>query len=334
MNYTTNTHHFSTSLHSLRSPENVDSPEIKKGDIIGVNGKTRLIYNGERVIEHFPPEPSNLQPSNLQPTELDFQAIRVIRQRETHHRIIQSIMENGELPKQYINSVQLQETIEELGVSQEQLFEECKTNRTLAVLLARNIAKKASRQGTCDENLQITVCHEVARQFGISIENLGVRAYRPTKTGHILTQDELTARKVPNNECLKSFDGKISGTIRGWIFAKVVYGSGGHQDSVFVESDIMCEWVKRFRDPEQNELFVVLIDTDLTKKMDTLQQKYKDVEGLCIMNHVAFQQYIIDTFSGKRREEGGTDVSLVGSSSSEKGVYAEDELSPSRYPHS
>jgi hypothetical protein len=276
----------------------------EKGDIIGVNGKTRVNSDELRSPE-FPRTPSATRPEyftiyngvRIQPKKLDFQSIRANRQRETHDQIVQSIMENGELPKQYINTVQLHEAIEELGISQEQLFEECKTNRTLAVLLARNIAKKASRQGTRDENLQITVCDGVAQHFGICIENLGVRSYRPTKTGHILTQDELNARQVPNNECLKSFDGKISGAINGWIFAKVVYGSGGHQDNVFEESDIMCKWVKQFRDHDKNELFVILIETDLVKKLDTLQQKYKGVDGLCIMNHVEFQQYIIDTFS-------------------------------------
>jgi len=39
---------------------------------------------------------------------------------------------------------------------------------------------------------------------------------------------------------LKSFDAKISGIINGWIFAKITYTNGGHQDNVFVRSSSIC----------------------------------------------------------------------------------------------
>ena len=83
-------------------------------------------------------------------------------------------------------------------------------------------------------------------------------------------------KKILKDECLKSFDGKISGKLFGWLFAKVVFGSGGHQDNVFEEADNLCCWVKKFHRDSEN-LFVILIDTDLEDKFNKLKSKYHEM---------------------------------------------------------
>ena len=246
-------------------------------------------------------ESAELQNIAIVPTQIDFEHVRIERQADNHRKIVASIMLKCELPMEYINTVALNQVLEETQKTQEQLIADCRENNTMATLFARNISKKTSRQGTRDEQLQMTVCNDTTSKCGIFIENLDVRAYRPTKHGEILTQDQLVSRNIPKDERLKSFDGKISGKINGFMFAKVVYGSGGHQDSVFEEADTMCAWIKQFRNPEKDEVFVILIDTNLTKKMTILQTKYAGVDGLIIMNHVQFQQYIISKYSNLLR---------------------------------
>lgn len=233
--------------------------------------------------------------SRIHPTQLDFKNIRDTRQQETNNSIRQSIL-SGKLQKSLINENELQRVLTETGRSAVQLIDECRHNELAATILSGRIAKKSSRQGTRDEELQLQTCHITTQLCGVNIENLGVLAYRPTKNGEILSGSEIGTRGIPKDECLKSFDGKITGKMRGWIFAKVVYGSGGHQDNVFEEADIICNWVSRFRELNSNDIFVILIDTDLHRKYDTLKAKYSGVNGLLIVNHVEFQQYVIDTY--------------------------------------
>ena len=95
--------------------------------------------------------------------------------------------------------------------------------------------------------------------------------------------------------CWKSFDGRIEGNLTGWIFAKVVFSSGGHQDNVFEEADILCNWVLTYMQ-ECSELFVILIDTNLTEKLNVIKSKYATTKNLLIVNHFGFQTYLIDNY--------------------------------------
>jgi hypothetical protein len=70
-------------------------------------------------------------------------------------------------------------------------------------------------------------------------------------------------------------------------------GNGGHQDNVFEEAHTFCEWVCKFGNT--TELYVVLIDTDLTSQFNELKKKYHK-NNLLVVNHVDFQQYMIDKF--------------------------------------
>ena len=54
------------------------------------------------------------------------------------------------------------------------------------------------------------------------------------KKGCILTNNQYKKSGLKKNDCLKSFDAKISGLVKGWVFAKVAFGEVGHQDNVLV----------------------------------------------------------------------------------------------------
>lgn len=229
------------------------------------------------------------------PRVLDFKNIRESRQKETNQIIIHNII--NDIPiDEFINPIEFGRVIDELssiGITKHEIFIKCKNDNVFATVLAGRIAKKTSRQGSNDEKLQIDVCNQIATNYGINIENLSATAFRPTKNGNILSEKELKSSNIRKDLCLKSFDAKISGKINGWVFAKVVYGKGGHQDNVFEEADHLCDWITKYK---KNEIYVILIDTDLTQKFDTLKTKYSNIDGLLIMNHVEFQQYIIDNY--------------------------------------
>ena len=84
----------------------------------------------------------------------------------------------------------------------------------------------------------------------------------------------MKAKDIEKNNCLKSFDAKITGKLNGYLSAKVALGSGGHQDNVFEEEDTLANWwsIYKHDDPD---FIVLLIDTDLTTQFEKLQKKYR-----------------------------------------------------------
>jgi len=228
-------------------------------------------------------------------TSLCFQDIRKERQRNNVNHIIDCITtSNFNALSSYINQNEFSRVLEETQLNAESLYEHCQESKILLTVLAGRIAKNSARQGTKDEQLQIDVCNRFAKNYGITIENLTAFAYRPTKDGRIVSADDIKTQNISKNTCLKSFDARIQGTIQGWIFAKIVFGIGGHQDNVFEEADTLCLWVNQFGD--SSHLYVVLIDTDLHSKITCLKEKYKEIKNIFIGNHIEFQQYIQTRF--------------------------------------
>ena len=153
-----------------------------------------------------------------------------------------------------------------------------------AKLLVSKISKNASRQGTKDEIFILDKCNETTKKIGIKIEKLSQIAYRPSKLGKILNHKEVKKAKLNKIDCLKSFDGKISGKCNGWIFSKIVFTAGGHQDNVFEEAYQLCEWVETFEKKDKT-LYALIIDTDLEKSLNDLRNKYKNNKNIFIGNH-------------------------------------------------
>ena len=191
------------------------------------------------------------------------------------------------------NTHEFERVLQETGLSIDELMMKCSQDDVLKRVLSGRISKNASRQGGDDEKKQIQVCANIAKEFGIQINILANTAFRPTKTGEIISKSEMKSKNICKDACLKSFDAKISGKIEGWMFAKVVLNNGGHQDNVFEEADSLCNWVETFHRPE---FYVLLLDTDLIEKRTFLQEKYKHINNIMITNHLDFQQYILNTY--------------------------------------
>ena len=234
-----------------------------------------------------------MEHSKLEPIRLNFKQIRSERQTYNYNIVTESLV-NRDLKtlRKNINSKAYKEHITYLEITEDQLLDKCKEDRLFAKSVSRNISKIASRQGIKDETEQLTKCNITAKKCGISIEILTATELRPTKSGYIVSKKEMKEKQIKKHDCLKSFDGKISGKLNAFISAKVVIGSGGHQDNVFEEMDRLAEWWKEYKD-EPEELLVILIDTDLTKKFTTMKEKYSSVNNVKIFDHIEFQQYMI-----------------------------------------
>jgi len=227
----------------------------------------------------------------ISPIIIDFSNVRQERQRINNLLAIDSIIKNN-LTKN-INIKEYNRILTELEITQDALLNKCNNDNLFLILLASKIAINASRQGVKDEELQINTCNITSSKFNIIIEKLSVSEFRPTKSGEIVSNIKTNNK----NDCLKSFDAKISGIITGWVFAKVVFGNGGHQDNVFEEAYTYCEWIIKYGN--KNELFIVLIDTNLNAKFEELKQKYINISNIIIGNHIAIQQYFIDNYANK-----------------------------------
>ena len=234
---------------------------------------------------------------SIAPIEFNYKQIRNERQKYNNNCVFEAIKEkNMEKFYEKVNLKELERVLEETDLNLETIIEECSKNDIMNKIISGRISKKSSRQGSKDEDTQLSVCKDTASKFGISINSLSATAYRPQKNGNIISNKEMKKNKISKDDCLKSFDAKISGKINGWIFAKNVFGNGGHQDNVFEEADSLCKWVVDFR-TNQDVIYVIMIDTDLEDKLEIIQTKYNKYDNILVKNHVEFQQYLIDNYS-------------------------------------
>lgn len=231
----------------------------------------------------------------MEPLKLDCRNIRTERQKRNNQKVFNAI-KKGNLNnlKKISNQKELNRVLQDLEMTLEDLVKKCQDDDITNKILSGRISKNATRQGTKDESLQIGVCAKTGKKLGIEIKNLSVTDYRPTKSGRIVTEKQMKDEKIPKDECLKSFDGKISGKMEGFIFAKIVYGNGGHQDNVFEEADTVCDWVVKHK---KTSFYVILIDTDLETKFKILSEKYKEIKNILIVNNHEFQKYMIQNYS-------------------------------------
>lgn len=230
------------------------------------------------------------------PIEQNFKDIRKVRQTNNNKIVYESLRE-GDLKRLHdnINKKEFKRTLEVLELTEADFLLKCKDENLFAKLASRTISKNASRQCSKDESEQLRTCNITSQKCGVTIKNLTSTELRPAKYGSIVSNDEMKIKQIKKDCCLKSFDAKISGNINGFISAKVSYGSGGHQDNVFEEMNSLAEWWKKYK-YESEELLVILIDTDLIKKITTIKEKYRNVNNVKVFNHIEFQQYMIDTY--------------------------------------
>lgn len=228
--------------------------------------------------------------TNIKPIKIDYKNARVDRQKLNDKYVFDAIKNKKDINK-YANINELNRVLKNIAITRDELLNKCENDDILTSILAGRISKKASRQGCKDEDVQIQVCSYIANKKNINITKLGCSDYRPTKDGKIVSKKEMKNQKITKDMCLKSFDAKITGLINGWIFAKVVFGNGGHQDNVFIEADNICEWVSSYR-KNDNDIYVILIDTD--KDIQYLKNKYKSIKNILIVNHYEFQDYLIN----------------------------------------
>lgn len=225
------------------------------------------------------------------PYIIDCENLRRDRQLENNKLVLECLnTKDMKLVKENCNKEELKRVLSEQNKTNEELLQKC-DDEDFSILLAGRISKKSSRQGIKDEEYIISQVNRLSSSFGIHIQNLSVNDFRPSKDGRIVGYDKY--KKMKKSDCLKSFDAKISGKISGFIFAKVTFSSGGHQDNVFMEAHQMCEWVVKYGNTDM--IFVILIDTDLKKQFNELKNKYNK-SNLLITNHVELQEYFINNF--------------------------------------
>lgn len=230
------------------------------------------------------------------PIELNFKDIRNNRQKYNDDIVYNSIKTNDiETFNKNINKKELERILNRLNTPLESILKKCNDDDDFCNVISMSISKKSSRQGSKDEIQQIKICNDTFQKCGISIKNLTATELRPTKDGQIISKKEMKTKCILKDQCLKSFDGKITGKINGFITAKVAYGSGGHQDNVFEEMDTIAEWWKTYK-CETEEILIILIDTDLDDKIVRIKKKYNDIQNIIVYNHIELQQYIIDKY--------------------------------------
>jgi hypothetical protein len=228
--------------------------------------------------------------------KLNFKNIRIIRQKHNILLVFNSIKDNEQ--SEFYNNInrnELARTLEELDLRIDTFWEKCRKDYLFAKISSCHLAKRASRQGSKDEDVQIRTCNFITKLCGVYITNLTTTCFRPTKDGHIVSKQDMKQNSITIDQCLKSFDAKVSGKIEGWISAKVAFGSGGHQDNVFEEMDGLAFWWSKYKNGSSQYL-IILLDTDLVDKNTCIKNKYNTVENIKIFNHVEFQDYVISTF--------------------------------------
>lgn len=233
---------------------------------------------------------------SIQPIKLDCSNLREQRQLLNNKLAEEWLVSKGQKShKTHINIKSFNKLVDYLSIDKKDLFEKCIKDELYKKTIAFSIAILSSRQGSLDERYVLNACNKISSMVDINIVNLSSNQFRPKKSGEIINNKDY--KKCSKGECLKSFDAKITGKITGWIFAKLCYNKGGHQDNVFEEAYTFCEWV--IRHGKDKEYYIVLIDTNLNKQFDTIKNEFhkKNDKKLFIFNHYDFQKYLIQEFS-------------------------------------
>ncbi len=224
----------------------------------------------------------------------DLSNVRIIRQKKTNKALAELLCHTEDLTdkdlKPYLNFKAFDRLADLYDTDRKELYYKCAGNYDYALAVANGCAILASRQGSTDERFVLEEIDRVSKGFGIYIKPLNNQDLRPTKDGKLLTKEQfkvLQQQGLTKLDCLKSIDGVISGKVEGYIFAKIVFGEGGHQDNVFHEAAQFGDWANEYG--EEGKIYVLLIDTDLDVKYNILKEKY-DSDNVWVVNHVELQE--------------------------------------------
>jgi hypothetical protein len=228
------------------------------------------------------------------PTKINIETIREERQNRNNDDVFNCLINNKPFCG---NDKAFKRFLKYCNITEEECRSKCIKDEIFAKSVSITCAKKATRQGGKDESLVLDICNKTSSKFGINIKNLGKSDKIPTKDGKLLSEKDLKKLKIDRSECLKSIDGIISKGIKliGFVFAKAVFGEGGHQDNVFEESRQFAEWVIKHGNIKY--IYVILIDTNLAKKFLNLKNKCKVYDNIWVVNHYEFQEKLIISFS-------------------------------------
>ena len=240
---------------------------------------------------------------NEEPKKIDFYQERIQRQhgntkmvfdsikKGTNIKSIRNLINYKELGRCVVDDIRLSGNNK---ITAETLIERASKDDSYNSLLSGRISKIATKQGKIDEKTQIKVCSETCLKYGIYMERYEDDS--PKKTGGIVSKKYRKDNGIYKDECLKSFDGKISGKIVGRIIAKVCFGlTGGHQANVESEIDGYCEWVKNF-ERDNGNMYIFLIETDKLDWIERIKEKYISIKEIIISDHYTFQKYVIKNF--------------------------------------
>ena len=223
----------------------------------------------------------------------DLSKVREVRQKTTDKNLTELLCFSEFTDKDlrpYINFKSLDRLVAKRGTDRKDIYNKCQGNYDYAESVAHGNSIKASRQGSKDESFVLTEIDKVTSPTGTYVRCLNNQDLRPTHDGRLLTKMQfklLQEEGLGKYECLKSLDGIISGNFEGYIFAKIVFGEGGHQDNVFHEAAAFGQWAQQYG--EEGKIYVLLIDTDLDSKYNELKESY-DSENIWVVNHTEFQQ--------------------------------------------
>ena len=126
------------------------------------------------------------------PIKLDFKDIRKIRQKTNYKLAEDAIISNTD---EHINTKELERILDQLQLTKDEFVKKCIEDEDYRKLASIPISKKASRQGTKDEKLQIDTCNYTAEKCGLIVSNLSTNESRPTKDGSIISKTEMQKKK-------------------------------------------------------------------------------------------------------------------------------------------
>lgn len=236
----------------------------------------------------------------IKPVFIDFLQCRSDRQMINNLKVYNSIKDRNITKfKNTINQLELKRILEFLSIDFKTFWNKCLSDDVFSKLASSKLSKRSSRQGNNDEKYQLEVCNSIASMLGIEIKKLSSVEIRASKNGKIINNKQMKLQNINKIDCLKSFDAELSGVMSGYIFCKVLYGCGGHQDNVFEEINCACEWWLKYKSNSKQYL-VILIDTDRTQYFTEIKNKYISISNLLFFNHYQFQEYLIENFLIKK----------------------------------